>query len=86
MALTHEEIQKIKDEIKEEIRRENDERYVLVTDCNDTQADNQKTFANNDKRIDLILQKVTSSEKLTWIIVTAIVGILATAIFELILR
>ncbi len=47
MALTHEDIQ--------ELKKVFDDRYVLITDCNDIQVKNGNKFANDDKRIDLIL-------------------------------
>lgn len=41
------------DEIKE-LETHFDERYVLQSDCNEVQAKNEKKFANDDKRIDLM--------------------------------
>lgn len=53
MALTHEEIQQLKKEFFDEA----DERYVRVEDCNEKQEKVNAKFANDDKRIDLILQE-----------------------------
>lgn len=53
MALEHAEIQAL----KAEFFAEADERYVKIEDCNETQNANNKRFANDDKRIDLILQE-----------------------------
>lgn len=47
MAITHEDIQVLKKEF--------DDRYVLQSDCNEIQEGVNKRFANDDKRIDLIL-------------------------------
>ena len=47
MAVTHEDIT--------ELKRVFDDRYVLQTDCNEKQAKINNKFANDDKRIDLIL-------------------------------
>lgn len=47
MAVTHEDIT--------ELKRVFDDRYVLQTDCNEKQANINNKFANDDKRIDLIL-------------------------------
>ena len=47
MAVTHEDIT--------ELKRVFDDRYVLQTDCNEKQASINNKFANDDKRIDLIL-------------------------------
>ena len=48
MAVTHEDIQ--------ELKKVFDDRYVLQSDCDATQKDISKMLANDDKRIDLILQ------------------------------
>ena len=47
MAITHEDIQELKKVL--------DDRYVLQSDCDATQQNINNKFANNDKRIDLIL-------------------------------
>ena len=47
MAITHEDIQELKKVL--------DDRYVLQSDCNEIQEGVNKRFANDDKRIDLIL-------------------------------
>ena len=47
MAVTHEDIT--------ELKRVFDDRYVLQIDCNEKQANINNKFANDDKRIDLIL-------------------------------
>lgn len=47
MAITHEDIQELKKVL--------DDRYVLQSDCEATQQNINNKFANNDKRIDLIL-------------------------------
>lgn len=53
MALTHEEIQNLKKEFFDEA----DERYVKIESCAEKQETVNKMFANDDKRIDLILQE-----------------------------
>lgn len=47
MPLTHEDFI--------EIKRVLDDRYVMIEDCKDNQENVNKKFANDDKRIDLIL-------------------------------
>lgn len=49
MAITHEDMQEIKKVL--------DDRYVLQSDCDSTQQSINNKFANDDKRIDLILHK-----------------------------
>ena len=51
MAMTHEEVTAIKTEIIAECKNI----FVQIDDCNTVQAGNQKKFANDDKRIDVIL-------------------------------
>lgn len=53
MALTHEEITAIKNEVIAECKNI----FVQIDDCNDKQTEFNKKFANDDKRIDLILAK-----------------------------
>lgn len=45
--ITHEDIT--------ELKKVFDDRYVLQSDCGEVQEANMKRFANDDKRIDLIL-------------------------------
>ena len=79
MALTHEEIQ----ELKREIFAEADEKYVAIDDCNTVQSENQKRFANDDKRIDLILHKQeignNAIKKNNWL-TTTILGIIIAGV------
>lgn len=51
VALEHSEIQAL----KAEFLAEADERYVKIEDCNEKQEKVNAKFANDDKRIDLIL-------------------------------
>ena len=49
MAITHEDIT--------ELKKVFDDRYVRIEDCNEKQAEIKDTLANDDKRIDLILDE-----------------------------
>ena len=51
MALTHEEITAIKKEVIAECKNI----FMQIEECNTIQTENQKKFANDDKRIDMIL-------------------------------
>ena len=62
MALTHEDIQILKAEF--------DDRYVLQSDCNETQENVNKKFANDDKQIALLINQQKINNWLT----TAIAG------------
>ena len=79
MALTHEEIQ----ELKREIFAEADEKYVAIDDCNTVQSENQKRFANDDKRIDRILLMQEEGNKAikknNWL-TTTILGIIIAGV------
>ncbi len=75
MALTHEDFQ--------EIKRVLDDRYVKIEDCNEKQETVNKKFANDDKRIDLILHKQelgnNAIKKNNWL-TTTILGIIVAGV------
>jgi hypothetical protein len=81
MAITHEDIT--------ELKKVFDDRYVLQSDCNETQEGINKKFANDDKRIDRImyLQEETNSKltKNNWLTIT-ILGVILTAVVTAILK
>ena len=79
VIITHDDIQ--------ELKKVFDDRYVLQTDCNDIQASNDKKFANDDKRIDLILQEqkqmraeTKSGLKFNNWLTTAVLGVIIAGI------
>jgi hypothetical protein len=72
--------------ITEEVLKIADERYVHTEDCNTKQENVNKKFANDDKRIDLLITKINIWEKLLWAIASASVGALVVSVFELILK
>lgn len=85
MALTHEEITAIKKEVINECKNI----FVQIDDCNTVQTENQKRFANDDKRIDRILLLQENSTKslqknnwLTTAILSVIIGIVITMILK----
>ena len=62
MAVSREDIQ--------ELKKEFDERYVQISDCDERQKGMDKKFANDDKRIALLIQQQNINNWLT----TAIAG------------
>ena len=85
MAMTHEEVTAIKTEIIAECKNI----FVQIDDCNTTQAENQKKFANDDKRIDRILLLQENNAKalqknnwLTTAILSVIIGMVVTMILK----
>ena len=68
MALTHDDIQ--------ELKKVFDDRYVMQSDCDATQLAINKKFANDDKRIELLLQRQTLNNWLTGAIVGGIIALL----------
>lgn len=85
MALTHEEITAIKNEVIAECKNI----FVQIDDCNDKQNKVNEKFANDDKRIDriLLLQETTtkSLQKNNWLttaILSVIIGIVVTMILK----
>lgn len=75
MAITHEDIQLLKAEF--------DDRYVLQADCDSVQQKVNSRFANDDKRIDLILHKQEEGnkdiKKNNWL-TTTILGIIIAGV------
>ena len=78
MALEHDDIT--------ELKKVFDDRYVLQSDCDSTQRDIGKKFANDDKRIDRLIDRMNLWDKLLWAIATSSIGALVLAFFELILK
>ena len=68
MAISHEDIQ--------ELKKVFDDRYVLQSDCDSTQAAINKKFANDDKRIELIIHQQSINNWLTSAIASGIVALL----------
>lgn len=82
VALDHKEIQ----DLKAEFFREADERYVKCEDCTDKQKEVNDKFANDDKRIDKLIDRLNLWNKLLWAIASASIGALIVSFFELILK
>ena len=78
MALNHDDFT--------EIKRVLDDRYVLQSECNETQAINRNRFAKDDKRIEIISHDFDVIKKLMWAVASASIGSLVVAFFELILK
>ena len=74
------------DDIKE-LKKEFDERYVQITDCDIVQEAFNKKFANDDKRIDLMALDIKQMRKETksglkfnnWL-TTAVLGVIVTGL------
>lgn len=78
MAIEHEDIM--------ELKRVFDDRYVLQHDCNDTQERINKKLANDDKRIEVMLNDF---KVIKWLITTVAatgIGTLVAAILQLVLK
>lgn len=85
MALTHEEITAIKNEVIAECKNI----FVQIDDCNEKQKEVNDKFANDDKRIDRILllqeNNTKSLQKNNWLttaILSVIIGIVVTMILK----
>ena len=68
MPVNHEDIQ--------ELKRVFDDRYVLQTDCDTTQQKINGKFANDDKRIELLINQQTINNWLTGAIASGIIALL----------
>lgn len=62
------------DEIKE-LETHFDERYVLQSDCNEVQTNIDKKFANDDKRIEILIQQQKINNWLTLAIAGGIISL-----------
>lgn len=67
-VITHEDIQ--------ELKKVFDDRYVLQTDCDETQREINKKFSNDDKRIELLVRQQTINNWLTGAIASGIIALL----------
>ena len=68
MSITHEDIQ--------ELKKVFDDRYVMQSDCDATQAQMNKKLANDDKRIELLIHQQAINNWLTGAIASGIVALL----------
>lgn len=69
-----------------EIKKELDDRYVLQSDCNDKQEAVNKKLANDDKRIDKLLDEFNTVSKLLWVIASSVIGALVLELLGLIFK
>lgn len=69
-----------------EIRNTLDDRYVLQSNCNDTQERINKKFSNDDKRIEVISHDFKVIKWLVSTVAASSISALVVSIFELILR
>lgn len=74
-----------RDDFKE-IKKELDDRYVLQSDCNDKQEAVNNKLANDDKRIDKLLDRFNTVSKLLWVIASSVIGALILELFGLIFK
>ena len=68
MNITHEDIT--------ELKKVFDDRYVLQSDCDTTQQKINGKFANDDKRIELLVRQQTINNWLTGAIASGIIALL----------
>ena len=66
--ITHEDIT--------ELKKVFDDRYVLQTDCDNTQRQINSKFANDDKRIELLIHQQAINNWLTGAIASGIIALL----------
>ena len=74
-----------RDDFKE-IKKELDDRYVLQSDCNDKQENVNKKLANDDKRIDKLLDRFNTVSKLLWVIASSVIGAVILELLGLIFK
>lgn len=69
-----------------ELKKVFDDRYVMQADCSERQEGINRKLANDDKRIEKLIDKLAVWDKLLWVIASASVGALVAAFLELILK
>ena len=69
-----------------EIKKELDDRYVLQSHCNDKQEAINKKLANDDKRIDKLLDRFNTVSKLLWVIASSVIGAVILELLGLIFK
>ena len=74
-----------RDDFKE-IKKELDDRYFLQSDCNDKQEAVNNKLANDDKRIDKLLDRFDTVSKLLWVIASSVIGAVRLELFGLIFK
>lgn len=67
MALTHEDIQ--------ELKKVFDDRYVQISDCDNVQQKFNSKFANDDKRIEILIRQQKINNWLTLAIAGGIISL-----------
>lgn len=78
MALDHDDITDLKNVF--------DDRYVLQSKCDSTQRGIREELANDDKRIDRLIDRMEVWDKLFWVIATSSIGALVVSFMELVLK
>ncbi len=69
-----------------ELKKVFDDRYVMQSDCSERQENINKKLANDDKRIEKLIERFNVWDKLLWVIATAVVSALVVALIDLILK
>ena len=67
-----------------EIKKVLDDRYVMQSDCNERQSSMQSKFANDDKRIDMIVHDFGTIKSLLWLVAGACITSAVAAVFGII--
>ena len=70
----------------ESLKKQFDDRYVLQSSCTERTDVVNKRFANDDKRIDKLIDKMSLWDKLFWAIASSSIGALVVGFLELILK
>lgn len=70
----------------ENLEKRLDGRYVKQSTCNQTHKEIAGKLANDDKRIEVVITKLSIAEKLMWTIATATIGTLIATVFGIIFK
>lgn len=82
MPLTHDEVIALKNEIIDDCS----DIFVKIDKCNDIQRKTSNKFANDDKRIEKLTDRMETWNKLLWTITSSSIGALVVSFLELIIK
>lgn len=69
-----------------DLRKEFDEVYVKKGSCSEFQRIQNDKFANDDKRIEMLMHDMASIKKALWLIASTTTGVLITGLINLLMK
>lgn len=70
----------------EVIEKHLDNRYVMQSDCNETKSEINLSISKQRTKLEIATHDLSAIKKGIWLVATASIGSLVTALFELLTR